>query len=126
MFPNNNFYQSNDYHLNQNGQMNAFSNINCRYKKKYKIRTTEEKKKLVEMTKQSNVKLISRKYGVPFKSLKRWVLYGCDRKKGGGRKEKDPKMEAQLYEWYKEFHLKNNNYLYTKIYYSIFYMLLYH
>ena len=57
------------------------------------------------MTKQSNVKLISRKYGVPFKSLKRWVLYGCDRKKGGGRKEKDPKMEAQLYEWYKEFGL---------------------
>ena len=84
-------------------------------KKKYKIRTTEEKKKLVEMTKQSNVKLISRKYGVPFKSLKRWVLYGCDRKKGGGRKEKDPKMEAQLYKWYKEFHLKNNNYVTSKI-----------
>jgi hypothetical protein len=27
---------------------------------------------------------------------------GCDRKKGGGRKTKDPEMEKKLYRWYLE------------------------
>ena len=25
---------------------------------------------------------------------------GCERKKGGGRKTKDPEMEKDLYQWY--------------------------
>jgi hypothetical protein len=25
---------------------------------------------------------------------------GCERKKGGGRKTKDPEMEKDLYKWY--------------------------
>jgi transposase-like protein len=84
-------------------------------KKKYKILTAEEKRKLVELAKESNAKEISKKFGVPLKSLKRWLLLGHERKKGGGRKEKDPEMEALLYEWYTDFHLKNKNHVTSKI-----------
>jgi hypothetical protein len=84
-------------------------------KKKYNILTAEDKKKLVEMAKVSNAKEISKKFGVPIKSLKRWLLLGYERKKGGGRKEKDPEMEELLYDWYKEFHLRNHNYVTSKI-----------
>jgi hypothetical protein len=38
---------------------------------------------------------------VPIKSLRRWMQIGHERKKGGGRKVRDPKMERRLYEWYK-------------------------
>lgn len=27
---------------------------------------------------------------------------GCERKKGGGRKTKDPAMECELYQWYQD------------------------
>lgn len=39
---------------------------------------------------------------VPFKNLKRWILVGPNRKKGG-RKTKDPEMELNLTEWMIEF-----------------------
>lgn len=34
------------------------------------------------------------------KTLKRWMLVGATRKKGGRRKTRDPVMERKLYEWY--------------------------
>lgn len=37
---------------------------------------------------------------VPLKSLRRWIQIGHERKKGGGRKVRDPKMEVKLYYWY--------------------------
>lgn len=51
------------------------------------------------------------KFKVPKKSLKRWILLGPDRKKGGGRKIKDPKMEVKLLEWYKEYIQKEADYI---------------
>jgi hypothetical protein len=39
-------------------------------------------------------------YNAPIKSLKRWMKVGHMRKKGGGRKTKDPQMEKHLYKWY--------------------------
>jgi hypothetical protein len=41
--------------------------------------------------------------------LKRWIKVGCDRKKGGGRKTKDPTMEATLFSWYKSMKDRGNN-----------------
>lgn len=38
---------------------------------------------------------------MPLKSLKRWIAIGPERKKGGGRKVRDPEMEVKLYKWYK-------------------------
>ena len=39
---------------------------------------------------------------VPFKNLKRWILVGPNRKKGG-RKTKDPEMERKLTKWMIDF-----------------------
>ena len=46
---------------------------------------------------------------VPRKSLRRWSHVGCLRKKGCGRKTKNPKMEEQLVQWYNEVKKRNVN-----------------
>ena len=46
---------------------------------------------------------------VPRKSLRRWCHVGCLRKKGCGRKTKNPRMEEQLVQWYNEIIKKNLN-----------------
>ena len=46
---------------------------------------------------------------VPRKSLRRWSHVGCLRKKGCGRKTKNPLMEAKLVQWYNEVIKKNIN-----------------
>ena len=61
---------------------------------------TDLKRKAVEMAIKEGPKFASVCFGVPLKSLKRWIKVGCERKKGGGRKTKDPEMEKRLYHWY--------------------------
>ena len=46
---------------------------------------------------------------VPRKSLRRWSHVGCNRKKGCGRKTRNPEMENKLVEWYKEVINQNIN-----------------
>jgi len=36
---------------------------------------------------------------VPRKNIKRWIKLGPERKKGGGRKVQDEKMEVKLYDF---------------------------
>ena len=47
--------------------------------------------------KERGAKTSANHFGVPLKSLKRWMKVGWQRKKGGGRKTKDPEMEKRLY-----------------------------
>jgi transposase-like protein len=44
--------------------------------------TTDNKRRWVAEAKETSVKLVSKKYGIPIKSLKRWLQVGPDRKKG--------------------------------------------
>ena len=44
--------------------------------------TTENKKKWVNEAKETSPKAVSKKYGIPIKSLKRWLQVGPERKKG--------------------------------------------
>ena len=46
---------------------------------------------------------------VPRKSLRRWSHVGCLRKKGCGRKTKNPQMEEKLLIWYNDIMKKNVN-----------------
>jgi hypothetical protein len=62
---------------------------------------TDLKRKAVTLAGEKGPRYSSLFYQVPLKSLKRWIKVGCERKKGGGRKTKDPQMERQLYKWYK-------------------------
>lgn len=58
----------------------------------------DTKKKAIEMAKNhKSLKEAASFYNVPIKSLKRWLKVGHERKKGGGRKTKDPAMEKKLY-----------------------------
>lgn len=72
----------------------------CRKRNKYKMLPTEIKFKAVSMALKKGPKAAAEIYWVPLKSLKRWMKVGCVRKKGGGRKTKDPLMEKHLYSWY--------------------------
>lgn len=67
---------------------------------KYQMFSAEEKSKAIALSNQIGIKQASIFMNVPIKSLKRWLLYGPNRLKGGGRKIKDPEMEHQLIEWY--------------------------
>lgn len=62
---------------------------------------TDLKRKAVSLAGEKGPRYSSMFYKVPLKSLKRWMKVGCERKKGGGRKTKDPQMERALYKWYK-------------------------
>lgn len=67
----------------------------------------EEKEVAIELAMSKGVKAASKMINVPLKSLKRWLIVGSERKKGGGRKTKDPQMEKLLYNWYLEMKKKN-------------------
>jgi len=69
---------------------------------KYKMLPTALKCKAVELAHFQSAKFAAKHYSVPLKSLKRWMKVGCERKKGGGRKTKDPLMEKNLHNWYVE------------------------
>ena len=56
--------------------------------------------KLLE--KGRTIEEVSLEMKVPKKSLKRWKQMGSERKKGCGRKIKDPEMENKLIEWFNE------------------------
>ena len=65
---------------------------------RYKILTEDDKKKIVEETRNSTVIETSRKYGVSVNNICRWRKR-CDRRTGAGRKITDVEMEQNLLEW---------------------------
>lgn len=88
----------------------AFNSENgSRRCKKYNMYDSKFKKQCCEMAKAQNIKTVSLHFKVPIKSLKRWLKVGYERKKGGGRKIKDPKMEELLYRWYQDQTIKRKN-----------------
>ena len=69
-------------------------------KGKYHILTKEEKNKIFkELQFLSNVE-ISRKYNISLRNVTRWRKEGVERKKGSGRKYKDPTLEEKMLCWY--------------------------
>lgn len=77
------------------------SNQTATPRHKYRMLATDLKRKAVHLANEKGPRYSSLFYQVPLKSLKRWIKVGCERKKGGGRKTKDPQMERALYKWYK-------------------------
>ena len=99
------YYKSHKIHkpdLAELNMMNEKSLNKGRKRNKYKMLPTDLKHKAVELAQQKGAKYSAAIYSVPLKSLKRWMKVGCERKKGGGRKTKDPAMEKNLYNWYRE------------------------
>ena len=58
----------------------------------------------IEYADQHGIRDAAELFKVPVKSLKRWLKVGFMRRKGGGRKTKDPDMEKTLNLWYQDLH----------------------
>ena len=68
--------------------------------KKYKILTEEIKKKLLADARHMRTIDVAKKYGISSRNINRWKKLGIKRKKGSGRKFKDPDLENKILIWY--------------------------
>ena len=87
-------------------KMNQILQVNDddKYRKHYFMFTSEAKEFCLNLIKKNNLPfdVVMKMCKVPRKSLRRWLYVGCFRKKGCGRKTKNPEMEEKLVEWYNE------------------------
>lgn len=85
-------------------KMNEILQVNDddKYRKHYFMFTSEAKQFCLDLITKKNFPfdVVMKMCKVPRKSLRRWSYVGCNRKKGCGRKTKNPQMEAKLVEWY--------------------------
>ena len=75
-----------------------------KYRKHYFMFSSEAKQFCLDLInkKKYPLDITMKMCKVPRKSLRRWCHVGCLRKKGCGRKTKNPRMEEQLVQWYNE------------------------
>jgi hypothetical protein len=79
---------------------------NSKSRVRYRMIKPEEKKFCLQLLDFFDFNCVSKICNVPLKSLKRWSIVGHERRKGGGRKTKDPTMEKNVVEWIRK---KQNN-----------------
>ena len=93
--------------------MNEILQINDddKYRKHYFMFTSEAKQFCLDLItiKKLSFDIVMKMCKVPRKSLRRWSHVGCNRKKGCGRKTRNPEMENKLVEWYNEVVNQNVN-----------------
>ena len=82
-----------------------------KYRKHYFMFSSEAKQFCLDLIskKKYPLDITMKMCKVPRKSLRRWSHVGCLRKKGCGRKTKNPKMEEELVQWYYDVRKKNVN-----------------
>lgn len=68
---------------------------------RYNILTEEKKKQLLLDAMNMRTVEVAKKYGISTRNVNRWKKKGIQRKKGSGRKFKDPRLERKILEWYK-------------------------
>ena len=94
-------------------KMNEILQVNDddKYRKHYFMFTSEAKQFCLDLIniKKLSFDIVMKMCKVPRKSLRRWSHVGCNRKKGCGRKTRNPEMENKLVEWYKEVINQNIN-----------------
>ena len=76
---------------------------NARYSKrakKYNILPQELKKQLLFDAKYMKTIDVAKKYGISTRNINRWKKLGIKRKRGSGRKYKDPELEKKIIIWY--------------------------
>ena len=87
-------------------RMNEILQVNDddKYRKHYFMFTSEAKQFCLDLIniRKLSFDIVMKMCKVPRKSLRRWSHVGCNRKKGCGRKTRNPEMENKLVEWYRE------------------------
>ena len=93
--------------------MNQILQVNDddKYRKHYFMFTSEAKQFCLDLItiKKLSFDVVMKMCKVPRKSLRRWSHVGCNRKKGCGRKTRNPEMENKLVEWYNKVVNQNVN-----------------
>ena len=91
-------------------KMNEILQVNDddKYRKHYFMFSSEAKQFCLDLINKKNFSfdIVMKMCKVPRKSLRRWSYVGCNRKKGCGRKTKNPEMEEKLVDWYNDI-IKN-------------------
>ena len=86
--------------------MNEILQVNDddKYRKHYFMFTSEAKQFCLDLIniRKLSFDIVMKMCKVPRKSLRRWSHVGCNRKKGCGRKTRNPEMENKLVEWYRD------------------------
>jgi len=99
-------------------KMNEILQVNDddKYRKHYFMFTSEAKQFCLDLINKKNFPfdVVMKMCKVPRKSLRRWSYVGCHRKKGCGRKTKNPEMEAKLVDWYNKI-IKKGIYVTAKM-----------
>ena len=89
---------------NELNQLNFSSTNNIfkinKNKGKYKILSLEIKKQIYKDIEHLSSKEIAEKYNISIRNISRWKKEGIERKKGSGRKYKDPELEHKILNWY--------------------------
>jgi hypothetical protein len=110
-------YLDNNYSNNQNKPVfktvQNFRNLNHKSKISYKIVTKNQKKTILTDLQTLTTKEVANKYHVSVRNITRWKKSGIDRKKGSGRKFKDPDLEREIMEWY---YKQDSKYITSKIF----------
>ena len=87
-------------------KMNEILQVNDddKYRKHYFMFTSDAKQFCLDLInkKHFSFDIVMKMCKVPRKSLRRWSYVGCHRKKGCGRKTKNPQMEEKLVQWYND------------------------
>jgi len=68
--------------------------------KRYNILDEEIKKKLLQDAQTMKTIEVAKKYGISTRNINRWKKIGIKRKKGSGRKLRDPTLEKKLLIWF--------------------------
>ena len=68
--------------------------------KRYNILDEEIKKKLLQDAETMKTIDVAKKYGISTRNINRWKKIGIKRKKGSGRKLRDPALEKKLLIWF--------------------------
>ena len=101
------FNNNNNSSAAPHAKIKTFKRINNRkfnIKKRglrYNILTEEMKKQLLLDAMNMRTVEVAKKYGISTRNVNRWKKKGIQRKKGSGRKFKDPRLERKILEWYR-------------------------
>ena len=96
--------KDNNMHINKIKPLKKINNRKFNIKTRglrYNILTEEMKKQLLSDAMNMRTVEVAKKYGISTRNVNRWKKKGIERKKGSGRKFKDPRLERKILEWYK-------------------------
>ena len=94
------YEQSNNDVVKQSRQPSTQPEVKKTVRGKYKLVSQDIKLQALDRIRQgASIRVVAEEMDIPMKNLHRWMKYGANRKKGGGRKKYNDQIEVQLFQW---------------------------